>query len=74
MEGEQPLQIGLLQREDLEYLKQGGLQDTALGEKFVENSPLNFARRKLSQKSFLPQISQIFFKDFNIKICEICGK
>jgi hydroxymethylglutaryl-CoA reductase len=31
------LDNGLLQKEDLEYLQRGGLKDTSLGEKFIEN-------------------------------------
>ena len=31
------LQAGILQTSDLEYLRKGGLKDTALGEKFIEN-------------------------------------
>jgi hydroxymethylglutaryl-CoA reductase len=31
------LEMGLLKSEDIDYLQRGGLRDTALGEKFIEN-------------------------------------
>ena len=31
------LELQALRKEDIEFLKQGGLQDTGLGEKFIEN-------------------------------------
>lgn len=31
------IQLGVMKEEDFQYLKRGGLQDTGLGEKFIEN-------------------------------------